>query len=152
MLAASLQAFLSSTPQSVKDFSLVFLLFFVVDFLSGVANAAVGGKLSSSEARRKLLAKSVQYLGILTLGAGGTIVTDSWNWIVTSIASTCAMEAISIVENIRGLQKSGINLGPVSPLLDRIAKLFGDLPPATPPPPEESCGRPQTRKSDDPSL
>jgi len=137
VIAASLQQFLSSTPTAVKDFGLVFLLFFAVDFITGVVNAAVSGKLSSKSARSKFFAKSVQYLGILSLGAGGTVATGSIAWTVTALASTCAMEAISIIENIRGLQQAGVSLGPVAPLLDRISKLFGDPPQSSEQPPKE---------------
>lgn len=126
-LAGLLTTFISSTPLLVKNLSLVGLAFFLCDYLTGVAAAAARGELSSKEARTKYFAKSMQFFGILTLGTGAAVVTNSWAWMIATLAAICSMETISIIENIRGLQKAGVSLGPIAPLLDRFAKVFGEV-------------------------
>lgn len=126
VIGATISDFISYTPELVKEISYIVLLFLVADQITGMVRAAYSRGLSSKEARTRILPKMAQYFGLICLASGAAIATHSWAWVVAGLFGVCAMEAVSITENLVALEKQGAKLGPVAILLRRISHVFGD--------------------------
>lgn len=141
-------------PEHVHTMTIAAMILGVADLVTGVVLAAARGKLSSREARIKTLSKAAQFFGLIALGAAIAVITRNWLWYAGSWGAVVAIESLSIVENLAGLESTGARLGPARPFLRSVARFFAttgenDLPqprgkatleaapPANPPEPEQ---------------
>lgn len=117
----------SFIPNQIEYLTLSGLCLIIIDGITGLAVAAAYGNISSTKARLKLIAKSAQYFGLLGLSAIVSLLAQTWLFYGAGWASLCAIEAISVMENLVRLEGVGVKLGPAKPLLRRISKFFAEF-------------------------
>lgn len=115
-------------PAHIQMLAIVALLLGVGDFVTGIAVAAVRGALSSREARIRSIAKMAQFFGLISLGAGTSLLTQSWIWYSAAWSGVVAIEALSILENLASLESAGAKMGPASPFLRSVRRFFASFP------------------------
>lgn len=122
-------------PEQVHSITIAAMILGIADLVTGVVLAAARGKLSSREARIKTLSKGAQFFGLVALGAAIAVITRNWLWYAGAWGAIVAIEALSILENLSGLETTGAKLGPARPFLRSLGRFFAttgdtDLPQA----------------------
>lgn len=131
-------------PDQIEILTGVVLLLSLADMLTGLVVAAACGKVSSTQARLKAFAKFAQYLGLVCLGAGASLLTQQWGFYGAAWGCIAAIEALSVIENLVRLESVGVKLGPARPLLSKLARFF-DAFPGAPPGPANPSPDPERR-------
>lgn len=132
IVLAALTLVCGSIPGLVREMALVATLFITLDTATGFVAAAASRNVSSHTMRLRLLFKTAQYALLVGLGAGVAILAHSWLPIAASLSAIVGIETVSMCENLTRLEQSGgVPLGPVRPLIQRLARyLTAGLPEA----------------------
>lgn len=95
-------------------------IFIGLDTVTGVGLAIVEKRVSSRLALVGLLSKLVQFTIFLTLALAVSILTRQWSVVCVAVMGIIGIEALSLAETMTRLQKYGVNMGPVTPLVRRL--------------------------------
>lgn len=122
---AWLVAAFHGTPDGVRTATEVVALFITLDTISGVVVAAKARSLASRHLRVSLVSKLTQYTLFFGLAVGIKIIIGSWFPIQWSLGGIAMIEVVSILENIKRLDKlGGVPFGPARPAIRWMAQFF----------------------------
>jgi phage-related holin len=122
LMLAVVTAMGGPAPQQMHDLVWVSFWFVLMDTLTGVWAAALEGRARSGLVIRKLVGKLVQYSIAVVLAMGVGALVDTWGLAMAAFGAVISIETMSLIENMVRLEKTGVNMGPFKPLLDRVSK------------------------------
>ncbi len=122
---AWLVAAFHGTPDGVRTAAEVVGLFIILDTTSGVIVAAKSRSLTSRHLRVSLVSKLTQYGLFFGLAVGIKLIINSWFPVQWALGGIAMIEVVSILENIKRLDKlGGVPFGPARPAIRWMAQFF----------------------------
>lgn len=114
----------SPMPSDLAEIGWIVVVFVALDTLTGVVAAGILREVRSRTLTTMLVSKLIQYAILLCLATGAAVMFDSWYPVRIAMGGICLIESISMIETLTKLQASGVNLGPIAPVIDRVGKYF----------------------------
>ncbi len=112
------------TPGKVEKLSLIPLVFIVADTFTGVAVAAMRGRLSSRLLWQKALLKTSAYTAFLLVGFTVSAITQQEIHLMAALGLITGAEIVSLGENVIAMRAWGLYFGPANAWLEKIGGLF----------------------------
>ncbi len=125
-------------PEAIQMVKVVTVLV-ALDTLTGVWLAIVERRLSSREAFVRLVSKLAQFTIFFTLAFAMTILTHQWAIVSGALFGLIGLEALSLVDKMQRLERYGVPLGPLRPIIRRMSRYFESIEAAKKTTPEEEA-------------
>jgi phage-related holin len=110
-----------------------------LDTLTGVWLAIVERRLSSREAFVRLVSKLAQFTIFFTLAFTMATLTHQWAIVSGALFGLIGLEGLSLVDKMQRLERYGVPLGPLRPIIRRLSRYFESLEAAKKTKPEEEA-------------
>lgn len=99
-------------------------VFIGLDTVAGVWLAFVERRVSSRLALVGMVSKLIQFTILLTMALAVSMLTRQWAVLCVALMGIIGIEALSLAESMTRLEKWGVNLGPIAPLVRRLCRYF----------------------------
>jgi hypothetical protein len=129
-IVTAMVTYATDSPLIVHGLLLLAALLFFIDGITGTATSLVRGEYRSKVHREKFFSKSLQYFMIFSIGLSGSffiyLVYPVAAWIILCLVLgfICSTEIGSIWENVILMEKMGVSVRALTPLIEKTRKMF----------------------------